>query len=51
LLLTPDFPPARGGIQRLLGHLVGDATRVRFRVVAPGAGVEETPPSRPPSAA
>jgi phosphatidyl-myo-inositol dimannoside synthase len=33
LLLTPDFPPARGGIQLLLGHLASDATRVRFRVV------------------
>jgi phosphatidylinositol alpha-1,6-mannosyltransferase len=33
LLLTPDFPPARGGIQLLLGRLVADATRVRFRVV------------------
>jgi phosphatidylinositol alpha-1,6-mannosyltransferase len=33
LLLTPDFPPAKGGVQRLLHRLARDATRVRFRVV------------------
>src|SRR5882672_2354487 len=33
LLITPDFPPAPGGAQRLLHRLAADATRVRFRVV------------------
>lgn len=41
LLVTPDYPPARGGIQYLLHGVVRHATRVRFRVVALGdvAGV------------
>lgn len=40
LLLTPDYPPARGGIQYLLHGIVRHARRVRFRVVtlAYGAG-------------
>lgn len=33
LLLTPDYPPTRGGIQYLLHGVVRHATRVRFRVV------------------
>ncbi|MEA2372968.1 MAG: phosphatidyl-myo-inositol dimannoside synthase [Solirubrobacteraceae bacterium] len=33
LLITPDYPPARGGIQYLLAGVVGHATRVRFRVL------------------
>ena len=33
LLLTPDYPPARGGIQYLLHGIVRHAERVRFRVV------------------
>jgi phosphatidylinositol alpha-1,6-mannosyltransferase len=33
LLVTPDYPPARGGIQYLLAGIVRHATRVRFRVV------------------
>lgn len=37
LLVTPDYPPARGGIQYLLHGLVRHATRVRFRVLALGA--------------
>lgn len=36
LLVTPDYPPARGGIQYLLHGIVRHATRVRFRVVALG---------------
>lgn len=36
LLLTPDYPPARGGIQYLLHGIVRHATRVRFRVVTLG---------------
>ena len=38
LLLTPDYPPARGGIQYLLHGIVRHATRVRFRVVTLGDG-------------
>lgn len=38
LLLTPDYPPARGGIQYLLHGVVRHATRVRFRVVTLGDG-------------
>jgi len=38
LLVTPDYPPARGGIQYLLHGLVRHATRVRFRVVTLGDG-------------
>jgi len=36
LLLTPDYPPARGGIQYLLHGIVRHANRVRFRVVTLG---------------
>lgn len=39
LLVTPDYPPARGGIQYLLHGIVRHATRVRFRVVTLGDGV------------
>jgi phosphatidylinositol alpha-1,6-mannosyltransferase len=39
LLVTPDYPPARGGIQYLLHGLVRHATRVRFRVVTLGDGL------------
>lgn len=38
LLLTPDYPPARGGIQYLLHGIVRHATRVRLRVVTLGDG-------------
>jgi phosphatidylinositol alpha-1,6-mannosyltransferase len=43
LLLTPDFPPAPGGVQRLLHRAAADATRVRFRVLttAPGKSVDD----------
>jgi phosphatidylinositol alpha-1,6-mannosyltransferase len=47
LLLTPDFPPAPGGAQRLLHRLAADAARVGFRVVttaragAPGSDEHE----------
>ncbi len=40
LVLTPDFPPARGGIQLLVHRIVGNAPGLRCRVVAldaPGA--------------
>ena len=40
LVLTPDFPPSRGGIQALIGGLVGSLRRFDVRVVAldsPGA--------------
>jgi phosphatidylinositol alpha-1,6-mannosyltransferase len=40
LVLTPDFPPARGGIQILVHRLVRNARRSRMRVLtldAPGA--------------
>lgn len=52
LLLTPDYPPARGGIQELLHGIVRHATRVRLRVLtlAPGDGAagagHEEPGSR-----
>ncbi len=36
LLLTPDYPPVRGGIQYLLGGIVRHATRVHFAVVTFG---------------
>ncbi len=36
LLVTPDYPPARGGIQYLLHGIVRHASRVRFRVVTLG---------------
>jgi phosphatidylinositol alpha-1,6-mannosyltransferase len=41
LLITPDFPPAHGGIQRLLERLVVNAHDVAYEVMAPespGAG-------------
>ena len=38
LLVTPDYPPARGGIQYLLHGVVRHSTRVRFRVVTLGGG-------------
>jgi phosphatidyl-myo-inositol dimannoside synthase len=37
LVLTPDYPPALGGIQRLLAGLLGNAPGLRARVVAPDA--------------
>lgn len=37
LLMTPDYPPARGGIQYLLHGLVSHAERIRFDVVTFGA--------------
>jgi phosphatidylinositol alpha-1,6-mannosyltransferase len=40
LLLTPDYPPAPGGIQLLVGRIVQHANRLHVRVVtldAPGA--------------
>jgi phosphatidylinositol alpha-1,6-mannosyltransferase len=33
LVLTPDYPPARGGIQLLAHRIVRNATRLRSRVV------------------
>ena len=36
LLVTPDFPPGRGGIQTLLHRLVANAGGFDWRVVAPG---------------
>lgn len=33
LMLTPDFPPARGGIQAVSGNLAASASRMRTRVV------------------
>lgn len=35
LLLTPDYPPAQGGIQTLLGRLVEHAHGLDFSVVTP----------------
>jgi phosphatidylinositol alpha-1,6-mannosyltransferase len=37
LLITPDFPPALGGIQRLTHRLVSHLEQVRCRVVTLGA--------------
>jgi phosphatidylinositol alpha-1,6-mannosyltransferase len=40
LVLTPDFPPAPGGIQHLVHRIVGEASGLRCRVVTlktPGA--------------
>jgi phosphatidyl-myo-inositol dimannoside synthase len=61
LLLTPDYPPTRGGIQYLLHGIVRHASRVSFRVVTlaeredtaveEGAQVRRTPPGRPRGAA
>ena len=33
LVLTPDYPPARGGIQLLVHRIVHNATRLKARVV------------------
>ncbi|MBA2475125.1 MAG: glycosyltransferase family 4 protein [Actinobacteria bacterium] len=53
LVLTPDFPPAFGGIQLLMHRLVANWARVEARVVtldAPGAAAfdrdEPLPPAR-----
>jgi len=53
LVLTPDFPPAFGGIQLLMHRLVANWTRVEARVVTldtPGARAfdrdERLPPAR-----
>ena len=35
LVLTPDFPPEPGGIQRLLERLVRHSRRIRWEVLAP----------------
>jgi phosphatidylinositol alpha-1,6-mannosyltransferase len=35
LVLTPDYPPALGGIQRLIHRLLGNAPGLRARVVTP----------------
>ncbi|HKZ14496.1 MAG TPA: glycosyltransferase family 4 protein [Solirubrobacterales bacterium] len=35
LVLTPDYPPALGGIQRLVHRLLGSAPGLRAHVVAP----------------
>lgn len=37
LVLTPDYPPALGGIQRLVHRLLSNAPGLRSRVVAPDA--------------
>lgn len=37
LVLTPDYPPALGGIQRLVHRLLSNAPGLRARVVAPDA--------------
>jgi phosphatidylinositol alpha-1,6-mannosyltransferase len=37
LLVSPDFPPAKGGIQLLMHRLVANATRLRMRVLALGS--------------
>jgi hypothetical protein len=42
LVVTPDYPPARGGIQLLIGRVVEHAERIRSRVVtleSPGSQV------------
>jgi phosphatidyl-myo-inositol dimannoside synthase len=41
LVLTPDFPPARGGIQVVADRLVCHARRSRMRVVTLGAAQAE----------
>jgi len=41
LLVTPDFPPAFGGIQRLMHRLVEHLERVDVRVVTPGGACAE----------
>jgi phosphatidylinositol alpha-1,6-mannosyltransferase len=38
LVITPDFPPARGGIQLLINRIVRHAERVESRVVTIGDG-------------
>jgi phosphatidylinositol alpha-1,6-mannosyltransferase len=48
LLLTPDFPPELGGIQRLLERLVAHAAGVEYEVIAPAAaGAEAWDAERP----
>lgn len=49
LLLTPDYPPARGGIQYLLHGIVRHATRVRFRVLtlADASGIPQVQDAAP----
>jgi phosphatidylinositol alpha-1,6-mannosyltransferase len=42
LLIAPDYPPARGGIQYLLRGLVRHADRVLYRIVAFGETDEVT---------
>jgi phosphatidyl-myo-inositol dimannoside synthase len=37
LVLTPDYPPAHGGIQRLVHNVVRHWSRLDVRVVTPGA--------------
>ncbi len=37
LVLTPDYPPTRGGIQHLVHRLVSNLARMTVRVLAPGA--------------
>src|SRR6478752_2023928 len=47
LVLTPDFPPAHGGIQLVMDRLVRNWGRVRPRVVtfaAPGGGRRDEGP-------
>jgi phosphatidylinositol alpha-1,6-mannosyltransferase len=37
LLITPDFPPQHGGIQRLLERLVRNRSQIDYEVMAPDA--------------
>lgn len=37
LLVTTDFPPARGGIQTMAREVLARASRTEFRVIAPAA--------------
>jgi phosphatidyl-myo-inositol dimannoside synthase len=42
LLVSPDFPPAKGGIQRLMHGVVANASRLRARVLTLGSeGADE----------
>ena len=43
LLVTPDFPPAMGGIQRLLERLVSHASGVRYEVLTLAASQASDP--------
>lgn len=48
LVLTPDFPPAQGGIQRLVERVVGGWTRATACVVTPeSAGLDGFDSGRP----